>query len=308
MSQHEDGSDDGSDASDGEGFVTVVSKKSKKKSKKGKVYHCKGGLGKTCGLAFKKKEPAIECDGCHEWFHPNCQDLSIEAYNAIGLHKLFWVCESCRKAFNDTITLSKVVARVERAEKNIIDSITGDSCKRTAEKQLEEKIDSMETKVVEKLSEQKDAILRSSDTIRKAMIESKEDREMNLILHNFPESDSTEPEVRKESDLAQFHEMSRALSGEDTQLEVEKIFRLGKKEATAKPRLLLVRLKSATQVENLYKKRFKLKEVGFANRYITHDLAPEERTRQRELREELKAKGRDTHKIFQNKVVPRDQK
>ena len=170
------------------------------------------------------------------------------------------------KNLNDSVTLSKVVARVEQAERNIIDSITGDSSKSAVEKQLEEKIDNMQTKVVEKLSEQKEVILRSSDTIKKAMKENKEDREMNLILHNIPESESTEPEIRKEADISQFQEMSRALTGESTQVEVEKIFRLGKKEQTSKPRLLLVRLKNATQVENLYKKRFKLKEVGFSNR------------------------------------------
>lgn len=234
--------------------------------------------------------------------------MSNEAYNAIGLHKLFWVCHNCKKHLRDSVTLRKVEARLEQVERNIIESITGDSSKSAVEKQLEEKIDNMQTKVVEKLSEQKEAILRSSDTIKKAMKENKEDREMNLILHNIPESESTEAEIRKEADLSQFQEMSRALTGESTQVEVEKIFRLGKKVQTSKPRLLLVRLKNTTQVESLYKKRFKLKEVGFSNRYITRDMTPEERTRQKELREELKAKGRDTHRIFQNKVIPREQK
>lgn len=304
LSQQDSGSDDGTDVSEGGEFIPV---KSKKKTKKGKKFICEGGHGKKCGKTLGKRETSIQCEGCEEWFHPNCQGLSMDAFKAIGLHNLFWVCQTCQRNFKDARNLDRVVARVEQAEKNIIETITRDSNKTVAERDLEGKIASMETKVVEKLSEQKQAIIQSSDTIKKAMKENKEDREMNIIIHNVPESDAPEAEVRKESDLFQFQEMARALCGEDVHIEVEKAFRLGKKEGSVKPRLLLVRLKKMAQLESLYRKRFKLTDVGFKNRYITRDLTPEERTKQKELREELKAKGKDTHKIFRNKVVPRGQ-
>ena len=287
-----------------DGFVTV---KSKKNAKKGKTYHCKGGPGKPCGRAIGKKDSSIQCDGCEEWVHPGCQGISNEAFKAISLHSLFWVCHICKKKFTDNLSLGKVVERVEQAEKKIIEKITGERDNSVVGKELEEKINNMEMKVEEKLSEQKQVIIQSSDTIKKAMKDSKEEREMNLIIHNIPESDALEPEVRKESDMFQFQEMSRALCGEDTQVEVEKIFRLGKKEGATKPRLLLVRLKNPTQLDTLYRRRFKLSEVGHKNRYITRDLTPEERNRQRELRGELRAKGKETHRIFRNKVVPREQ-
>ena len=69
---------------------------------------------------------------------------------------------------------------------------------------------------------------------------------------------------------------------------------------------MLVKLKKQPDVDNLYRKRFKLTEVGFKNRCITRDLSPEERIRQKEPREELKSKGKDTHRIFHNRVIPRE--
>ena len=306
LSQQENsGSEDGTDVSEGGEFIPV---KSRKKTRKGKKFICEGGHGKKCGKALGKRETSIQCEGCEGWFHPNCQGLSMEAFKAIGLHDLFWVCHTCQKSFKYARNLDRVVARVEQAEKNIIETINRDSSKAVTGRDLGEKLASMETKVVEKLSEHKQVILQSSDTIKKAMKENKEDREMNIIIHNVPESDAPEAEVRKESDTFQFQEMARALCGEDTHMEVEKVFRLGKKkEGSVKPRLLLVRLKKSAQLESLYRKRFKLTDVGFKNRYITRDLTPEERNRQKELREELKEKGKDTHKIFRNKVVPRGQ-
>ena len=91
---------------------------------------------------------------------------------------------------------------------------------------------------------------------------------MNHILQNPPESDSAEHDVCKDFALAQFQAMSQALVGENTQVEVEKVFRLGKKDSLAKPRLMLVRLKKQSDVDNLYRKRFKSTEVGFKNWYI----------------------------------------
>ena len=48
-----------------------------------------------------------------------------------------------------------------------------------------------------------------------------------------------------------------------------------------------------------------MKDVGFQNVYLTRDMTPEEREQQKKLREELQKIGKDTHKNFQGKIVPR---
>ena len=55
----------------------------------------------------------------------------------------------------------------------------------------------------------------------------------------------------------------------------------------------------------LMKRRTQLKDVGFPNVYLTKDLSPEEREAQKKLRQELEEKGKETHKIFRGKVLPR---
>ena len=102
-----------------------------------------------------------------------------------------------------------------------------------------------------------------------------------------------------------------ALYGDTKGFEVEQIFRLGKKSDSSnigsepKSRLTLVKLKSKESVDLMIKRRTKLKDVGFPNIYITRDLTPEERIKQKCLREELRQKGRDTHVIFWGQVIPK---
>lgn len=205
------------------------------------------------------------------------------------------------------------------------------------DKQLEEKITNMEKSVVGQIKEQQsivEASLKEQKEVAKIMpkyttelknsahelkkfVQAKEDRESrenNVLLHNIPESESTNPEERKKYDHASFQNVVAALCGEDAQIEIDRVVRLGKKpepsenpQATApKPRLMLIKMKQKECVDMLIKKRLNLKDVGFANIYITRDLPPEEREIQRKLRQELAEKGKETHKIFRGKVVPRE--
>ena len=64
-------------------------------------------------------------------------------------------------------------------------------------------------------------------------------------------------------------------------------------------------LKLKENVDELFKRRMKLKDVGFVNIYISRDLPREERELQKKLRMELAEKGKETHVIFRGRVVPR---
>ena len=143
----------------------------------------------------------------------------------------------------------------------------------------------------------------------------KEDRECNIILHNIPESTSQDPLVRKKYDSDSFQGVVAALLGSETKVETTQIFRLGKKlmtqeqgggsEADQKPRLMMIKLKDREKVNQLIKRRTLLKEAGYSNVYLTKDVSPEERAAQKKLHEELRFKGKETHRIFWGKVVPR---
>ena len=109
-----------------------------------------------------------------------------------------------------------------------------------------------------------------------------------------------------------------ALVGIQENVQVDKIYRLGKKTAQPeepherrelKARLMLIRVKEKEHVDILIKRRTQLRDKGFSNIYITRDLTPEERETQRrqraELEAELQVKGKDTHHIFRGKVIPK---
>ena len=136
-------------------------------------------------------------------------------------------------------------------------------------------------------------------------------RERNILLHNIPESNSSSPELRKRYDQDSFQNVVEALLGEGSTMEVENVIRLGRRQQDGntmedqKPRLMLIKLRDRRDVEELMKNRWSLKDRGFENIYLTRDLPPEEREARRKLRQELTEKGKETHMIFQGKVVPR---
>ena len=138
------------------------------------------------------------------------------------------------------------------------------------------------------------------------IIESQADdqRKKNVVIHNLQESRSDDPEERKQEDKKSFSFMMSALFGDHHKIRAERVIRLGKPDASSsKPRLLLVTVEGREQVEQIYKRRFGLKEAGLENIYITRDLPPAEREKQRKLRKELAEKGKGTHCIFRGSVI-----
>lgn len=225
----------------------------------------------------------------------------------------------------------KVEMRLKETEKKIIEVLNEAKPQKEVKKQIEAKIENMEKSVVDRIAEEQskvEATLKTQEQVLKSMPQVTEEiktsaetfrkmiktqydegRKNNIILHNVKESTSSDPKARKEDDMSKFKEISAALIGEGEAIKVEQIFRLGKKgEGTeAKPRLLLVKLNNREHVDKLFKQRFHLKEEGYANTYLTKDLAPEERETQRKLREELARKGKESHRIFRGAVVPREE-
>lgn len=152
----------------------------------------------------------------------------------------------------------------------------------------------------------------SSTELKKTVQEKNIDRSKNLIIHNIPESDSADPKVRTDHDLKELTKIVHSLCGEGDAAKIARSFRLNRRqhaeshEIDRRPRLLLVKLETAEDAESLLMKRFGLRDAGYPNVYITRDLSKEEREKQWKLREELKKKGRDTHKIFRGRVIPRE--
>ena len=302
-------------------------------SKKSK-YICRGGQ-KVCGVSISSKDDSIMCDSCKEWFHPKCQGLSVDAFRALSKYDFLWLCIHCKPKFEALLEVGKGLELcIEKAEKRITDAVKESRTKNEFHVQLKEKIQQMEKsvdqikeqqakieltmneqkKVVETVPRYSEALRNSAQQIQKIVdLQGKDSRQNNVILHNIPESSSQDAIVRKQHDSEVFQKVVEALLGKNAKVEVTQIFRLGKKQnsgdqgtaSNGKPRLMLLKLKEKEQADSLIKRRTNLKDAGFPNVYLTRDLTPEEREIQRTLREELKQKGKETHRIFHGKVVPR---
>ena len=329
----------GDSDSEEEGGVIVGGWSPAGKSRKSK-YVCKGGQ-KVCGLTISSKEDSIMCDACKDWFHPKCQGLSVDAFRALSKYDFLWLCAECRPKFMAILEIGKSLeSRIEKAESRILDSLNESKSKddQGFQEQLKNKIQQVEvsvnqikeqqTKLENTMREQKDAVkavpkyteeLKNSAHEIKKFVESQGQggRENNIILHNIPECNSEDPQERKKNDAKTFEGVVSALLGGDVKVETTQVFRLGKRQSTQeqsatgdndqkqKPRLMMIKLKDKDHVGQLIKRRTQLKEAGYPNVYLTKDLSPEERAAQKSIREELRIKGKDTHRIFRGKVVPR---
>ena len=324
------------EATEDESTVTTQGWSLAGKSRKSR-YVCKGGQ-KVCGMKITGKEDSIMCDACKDWFHPKCQGLSVDAFRALTKYDFIWLCVVCKPKFMAILEIGKTLeTRIEKAENKILESLWETKTTDQFHVQLKDKIQQMEQSVSEikeqqrkietSMKEQKEAVqavprcteeLKNSAHEIKRYVESqdKDDRDSNIILHNIPESTAQDPTVRKQHDTEIFQSVVAALLGHETKVETTHIFRMGKKQITQgqdpapttsqKPRLMMIKLKDRDYVNKLMKRRTHLKEAGYPNVYITKDMSPEERAIQRQLREELRNKGKETHRIFRGKVVPRN--
>ena len=276
-------------------------------------YVCSGGE-EPCDKVIGGKEKSIQCDACVQWFHAKCQSLYTEAFNAIGLYKLFWICMNCRKRVTEVLDTGKrVEACVEQAEKRIMKAIS-DSKKDTAV-EMEKNVEGQLKKIEEQVTKQFES---SSETLKKVVqnqerVAETQERCANLIIHGLQESQKSDASQRKEEDRKNIMELSKAVCGEDASLQISDVIRLRKKTdgnqaATSdKPGLVLVKFETKDDANKLFQKRLELRRAGYANVYINRDLNKEDREKEFKLRAELRAKGKETHRIFRGKVVPRDQ-
>ena len=297
---------------------------------------CKGGPKvPSCGKPVS--ETGIRCSQCQQCYHSTCQMVPAGAAAAISdFPMLHWFCSSCRPSVAQH---GKVINGKESMEKldRVIGALEASSLRSEEAvgigKRLESKLAIMEETVLELrdlqnkadkvLQEQSEVvktipnyasdIQRSAQELQRCAItkEDREKRDTNILVHNIPESMSGNPEVRKKYDSESFMNIVCALLGEYREMNIEKVYRLGKKQirsvdnAEPKSRLLLIKVVGRENVEDLLSKRRNLSMLGFPNIYLTRDLAPEERQAERELRQELKQKGRENCRIFRGKVVSR---
>ena len=102
---------------DGAGGYSGGWKPVRTKTRRGR-YICKGGA-KVCGVSVSGDD-SIQCEVCEGWFHPRCQNISVEAFQAITKHELFWLCIECRDGLKDRLNVGKQLVGIDKVEQKIV--------------------------------------------------------------------------------------------------------------------------------------------------------------------------------------------
>ena len=205
---------DGSEDEGGEGWWEAGKKG--KQAKKVR-FICRGGE-EPCDKVISSKEKSIQCEACLEWFHPKCQDLCVEAFNAIRNFQLLWICDDCRKRLSETLDIGKrVESCIEKAEKRICKAVTEN--KKEATEEVEKKVQGQIKKMEEQVTKQIDS---TSETLKK-VVQNKdemEERSNNLVIYGLEESKKSEGIQRREDDEQKVMEIAKAVCGDDVKLKV----------------------------------------------------------------------------------------
>ena len=188
----------------------------------------------------QKEDESIECDGCRQWFHNRCSELTFSQWNTVtsSCESIVWKCITCcrnkgneaKKIHNLEERIDLLLQMVSNLEDNLMTRIEEKITKNLEEKQ-DIKLKEMEAKITSKIQE---------------TIEEKEEQERrmnNIVVVNLAESKKSKPNERAEDDLLAIKEVL----GNTIEIETEDLcepIRLGKKTESSKPRPLKITVKS----------------------------------------------------------------
>ena len=263
-----------------------------------------------CGRCRKmvvRGDEALMCEICSQWFHIKCEKITKAQYkNQASKAKNFhWYCDACDIVHSGIIrevTLLKVEynkfkRRLEELEENKVN-------KEDLEKEMEKKADKDDVEKLEQritTMEGKHAASGGSSIVNQGAscskrpedhaeelikeIKDQEERKLNALLFNLPESKADNDVDRTKHDKDEVKQLAKHC----------KVVRLGKKHEN-KPRPLLIQISSDDKKRMLFKNLRMLQEAPdkFKQVSVKHDLTEKQRKREKELREEAKKKEADT--------------
>ena len=238
-------------------------------------WNCSG-----CDDVIDEGVQSIECHKCKLWSHKSCTELSEAEYRVLerGGESLLWQCNKCIndggagnvQATRADVKLDRLLNMfqdmIQRMEK-----IEGAQMGKSIDQKIEEAVDRKMTEVMDETKE-------------------KEQRKLNIIIANLPESNVGTYEEKRRED----RDKVKHLVGRITDLpevELGEAFRLGPVQIghNVRPRLIKMVIRSEESKSEIMRNVYRLNDgIEFENRvYINNDSTPRERTKYRELKVEL---------------------
>jgi len=268
----------------------------------------------------------IQCERCEMWLCAGCEKLSPEVISFIGEHsesRVHWFCMICDKlainavksyshmsnpltkeitsCLNDTLVkpLNSAIDSISKAVDNIQVSLT---------KSIEQiVVPSNETSNNMNSPISKESVASLTTSLFNEQKE-REKRELNLVIHNLPESTATESAARKKADIQKvFSVLKDSLKIKPT---ISNAVRIGKK-GPDKPRLLKITIGSIEEKVSILRNKSKLRSESnqeyIRKIFITPDLTPLEQRKNKALRQQLTEmnKEKNIYTIKNGEIVRR---
>jgi len=303
--------------------------------------HCK----ERCTDSGKQGQ-AVQCDLCGVWVHASCDGISVDQYTQLvsltsSVENIVYLCKlnSCQsrfkqlifKSMKDTDNDDDFDARLEKVEAKLDEIVLKVGSELESHTKTMQSLPSSNSAVETKLNEVVREFGTRLDSHRKTIEamprnvpdlattivnvtsslateqRERERRQLNLILHNAPESKSPEPSTRKKDDIDFAQETFSNILG--TSVTIKNAVRLGKKES--QNRLLKITVESLDQKKAILRNKIKLRGQEHSEHirklFITPDLTPKEQKDNKELRLKLAEmnKSGKKYKIKNGQIVQR---
>jgi hypothetical protein len=252
-------------------------------------------------------ERALECELCELWFHADCQKLSQQSYDLLlqlgtDSSNFHWFCSHCN---GGAVKCLKIVSSIKQRQDDMAEELRQVSEKvSNLEQNLEGRVELEISKHTANMGKQLATdISKDLDSKIRGMVQEsvqQDKRKLNVIIRNFPES----PE-----DTKSVEELVRDKLKVNAQ--ISGVERIGNKPAQGdKPRMTRVTVKEISSKWEILRKAKLLAsdmDPSIRSTYIGADLTREQRSREYELRTELKRRrglGEDLV-ISKGVIVPR---
>ena len=232
----------------------------------------------TCRKTVAKKGRGLECEGCDQWFHTECESVSVKMYELLKENdEISWHCLDCKNSIRGARNKVKELEMENRGLKELLSEM-----KATLKKELKEEILSElklnkqdERERIKQGEEAKKCFLQIAEDI-----EEKKKRCENLVVFHLPESDNENPKKREDEDTGRMDALFKTVL-EIEECEITKSIRLGKKNTdSGKPRPLLIKMRSEEQKWTVLKKTKLLRSASDAEHrqiFIVKDQTRKER-------------------------------
>lgn len=290
----------------------------------------------NCDVCTESVEQLIQCDRCLIWFCCTCAKIPTRMLEALyEFSALHWFCCRCDKiAINAIKSFNDQSPRTSDVTSCITEAIS--TAMNSLKLSLQETINNLQnashaaptlTSVVSEtptmdvespslspglLPKPKSLTVHDiSQAVSSCMSEEKEKqkRKLNLIMHNVPESSSTEGQQRKQDDIVKVREIfANTLQ---VTSKVTNAVRLGKKGE--KTRLLKITVDSEKDKASILRNAMKLRSCDSPDHlkkiFITPDMTPKEREENKNLRAKLSELNKDgnNYRIKNGQIVRRSQ-